>query len=56
MNPLKVNVVVMKGLNDDEMVDFVHFTKDRNLEVRFIEYMPFDGNKWNDKKVQLLLF
>ena len=49
----KVNCVVMRGMNDDEMADFVEWTRDRNLIVRFIEYMPFDGNKWNDKKVSL---
>ena len=41
----------MAGLNDDELIDFVELTRDRELDVRFIEYMPFDGNKWNDKKM-----
>ena len=41
----------MRGVNDDEMSDFVDFTKERNVTVRFIEYMPFDGNKWNDRKM-----
>jgi cyclic pyranopterin phosphate synthase len=41
--PLKVNCVVMKGLNDDELCDFVELTKDKEVNVRFIEYMPFDG-------------
>lgn len=41
----------MAGLNDDELTDFVELTKDRELDVRFIEYMPFEGNKWNDKKM-----
>lgn len=49
--PLKINCVVMRGLNDDEIVDFVAWTKDKPVDVRFIEYMPFDGNKWNDKKM-----
>lgn len=49
-SPVKVNVVVMKGLNDDEIVDFVRLTKDKYIDVRFIEYMPFDGNKWNYSK------
>ena len=40
----------MKGFNDDEIIDFVDMTKYRNLDVRFIEYMPFDGNKWTGKK------
>ena len=51
---LKVNCVVMRGMNDDELADFVGWTRDRALIVRFIEYMPFDGNKWNDKKVSLM--
>jgi len=49
--PVKVNCVVMRGLNEDEIVNFVEQTKDRNIDVRFIEYMPFDGNKWNTKKM-----
>lgn len=47
----KVNCVVMKGFNDDEICDFVGFTKDRNIDVRFIEYMPFMGNKWDTEKM-----
>lgn len=50
-NPVKVNCVVMRGLNDDEVCDFVAFTKNMKVDVRFIEYMPFDGNKWNDRKM-----
>jgi molybdenum cofactor biosynthesis enzyme MoaA len=34
----------MKGVNDDEILDFVEFTRDKDVYVRFIEYMPFDGN------------
>ncbi|NWT69404.1 MOCS1 protein, partial [Prunella himalayana] len=40
---LQVNCVVMRGFNEDEVLDFVNFTKDLPLDVRFIEYMPFDG-------------
>ncbi|KAJ3411948.1 Molybdenum cofactor synthesis protein 1 [Chytridiales sp. JEL 0842] len=40
---VKLNVVVMKNVNDSEVVNFVGLTKDKNLYVRFIEYMPFDG-------------
>ncbi|RPA75616.1 molybdenum cofactor biosynthesis prote [Ascobolus immersus RN42] len=47
----KVNVVVMRGVNEDEICDFVEMTKGRNIEVRFIEYMPFDGNKWAKRKM-----
>jgi molybdenum cofactor biosynthesis enzyme MoaA len=50
-NPLKINCVVMRGLNEDEITDFVRWTKDRAVDVRFIEYMPFDGNKWDSKKM-----
>lgn len=47
----KVNCVLMKNFNDDEICDFVEFTKDRNVDVRFIEYMPFTGNKWQTDKM-----
>ncbi|KAL2743570.1 molybdenum cofactor biosynthesis protein 1 isoform X1 [Vespula maculifrons] len=50
-NPVKVNCVVMRGFNDDELVHFVNMTKDRPLDIRFIEYMPFDGNKWKENKM-----
>jgi molybdenum cofactor biosynthesis protein A len=43
---VKINVVVIAGTNDDEVVDFVHFVKDKRLNVRFIEYMPFKDNDW----------
>uniref|UniRef100_A0A8D8QW41 Molybdenum cofactor biosynthesis protein 1 n=1 Tax=Cacopsylla melanoneura TaxID=428564 RepID=A0A8D8QW41_9HEMI len=48
---LKVNVVVMKNFNDDEILDFVNLTRDRPIDVRFIEYMPFSGNEWNNTKI-----
>jgi cyclic pyranopterin phosphate synthase len=48
---VKVNAVIMKGVNDDELVDFVQWTRDFPLHVRFIEFMPFDGNHWNREKV-----
>ena len=48
---VKLNVVVMKGLNDMEIVDFVEWTKDYPIEVRFIEFMPFAGNRWTSNKV-----
>merc|ERR1712223_278249 len=49
--PLKINCVIMRGLNEDEVTSFVAWTKDKPIDVRFIEYMPFDGNRWNDKKM-----
>jgi GTP 3',8-cyclase len=48
---VKLNVVVMKGLNDHEINDFVEWTKDTNVHVRFIEFMPFEGNRWTSNKV-----
>jgi cyclic pyranopterin phosphate synthase len=39
-HPLKINCVVLKGLNDDELLDFALLTRDRPLQVRFIEFMP----------------
>mmetsp|Transcript_2802 Transcript_2802/g.5173 ORF Transcript_2802/g.5173 Transcript_2802/m.5173 type:complete len:273 (-) Transcript_2802:528-1346(-) len=47
---VKLNCVVMRGINDDELSDFAKLTRDRDLEVRFIEYMPFDGNRWDDAR------
>ncbi|PWN24142.1 molybdenum cofactor biosynthesis prote [Microstroma glucosiphilum] len=44
---IKLNVVVMKGRNDDEVADFVDLTKNMDLDVRFIEYMPFFSNSWS---------
>ncbi|MFT3932765.1 MAG: GTP 3',8-cyclase MoaA [Chitinophagaceae bacterium] len=48
---VKVNMVVMKGLNDDEINDFIRWTKDEPVNVRFIEFMPFTGNRWTSNKV-----
>jgi cyclic pyranopterin phosphate synthase len=44
---VKVNMVVMAGVNDHEMLDFVDLARSRPLNVRFIEYMPFKGNRWD---------
>jgi len=43
---LKLNTVVVRGLNDSELVDFAALTEDNDLTVRFIEYMPFGDNHW----------
>ena len=48
---VKVNMVVMKGLNEDEINDFIEWTKDTAIQVRFIEFMPFTGNRWTSNKV-----
>lgn len=51
---VKINVVVMKGLNDNEINDFVAWTKHTPVHVRFIEFMPFAGNRWTSNKVMSL--
>lgn len=43
--------MVMRGVNDDEVADFVELTRHAPINVRFIEYMPFDGNAWGSKKM-----
>lgn len=51
---VKLNVVLIKDFNDDEIIAFINLTKNLNVSIRFIEFMPFDGNKWNlDKIVSL---
>ena len=46
----KINVVLMNGINDDEIGDFVELTRNNPINVRFIEFMPFNDNKWNHNK------
>ncbi len=48
---VKVNVVVMRNVNESAIFDFVALTKNYPLDIRFIEFMPFDGNKWEWSKV-----
>ena len=46
--PVKINTVIIKDFNDDEVLDFVQFAKHENVEVRFIEFMPFgDAGLWD---------
>jgi molybdenum cofactor biosynthesis enzyme MoaA len=40
----KINCVLMRGINDDEILNFVEYTREKDVYIRFIEYMPFDGN------------
>lgn len=44
--PVKINCVLMRGFNDNELAQFVNLTKSVNVDFRFIELMPFDGNEW----------
>lgn len=48
---VKLNAVLMKDENDDELIDFIEFTKNKPVHFRFIEFMPFDGNSWDKSKV-----
>lgn len=48
---IKINMVVMAGVNDDEILDFAGFAARHKVNVRFIEYMPFKDNQWASAKV-----
>jgi cyclic pyranopterin phosphate synthase len=50
--PVKINAVIVRGVNDDELVDFAEFARTTGVEMRFIEYMPLDsGHDWDRTKV-----
>ena len=50
--PVKINAVIVRGINDDELVDFALFARRTGAEMRFIEYMPLDsGHAWSRDKV-----
>jgi cyclic pyranopterin phosphate synthase len=52
LTPVKINVVVIAGTNDDEVVDFARFARETGYEIRFIEYMPLDAElRWEREKV-----
>jgi cyclic pyranopterin phosphate synthase len=52
LTPIKINVVVIGGTNDDEVVDFARWSRETGYEVRFIEYMPLDAQRaWERAKV-----
>ena len=52
LDPVKVNVVLMRGRNDDEILDWVEFARRRGVVVRFIEFMPLDAQgTWTDDDV-----
>ena len=48
---VKVNVVLMKGFNENEIIDFVQLTRLLPISIRFIEFMPFAGNEWDRSKM-----
>jgi cyclic pyranopterin phosphate synthase len=45
LKPVKVNAVLVRGLNDDEVEDFAAFARERDLIMRFIEFMPLDADR-----------
>jgi cyclic pyranopterin phosphate synthase len=49
--PLKINVVVMAGMTEREILDFVTLAVERELEVRFLEFMPLCGSAWERERV-----
>ena len=52
LDPVKVNTVVMRGVNDDEVLDLAVFGRDRGVVVRFIEWMPLDADqRWESDAV-----
>jgi cyclic pyranopterin phosphate synthase len=52
LDPVKVNCVVMRGINDDEVVDLAAFGRERGVGVRFIEFMPLDADgQWSPDRV-----
>jgi len=48
---VKVNVVLIKGFNDNEIIDFINLTESLPISIRFIEFMPFAGNQWDRSKM-----
>jgi len=48
---VKLNVVLIKEFNDNEILDFISLTKHKNIQIRFIEFMPFNGNHWDKSKL-----
>src|SRR2546421_12336420 len=52
LRPIKLNMVVLKGKNDDEVVDFARLAREKGYDVRFIEFMPLDGDEiWSNDLV-----
>ncbi len=50
--PVKINAVIVRGVNDDELVDFAEFARGQDISMRFIEFMPLDsGHEWRREQV-----
>jgi cyclic pyranopterin phosphate synthase len=48
---VKLNIVLIKDFNDNEIIDFINLTKNKKIQIRFIEFMPFSGNEWDKSKL-----
>jgi cyclic pyranopterin phosphate synthase len=48
---VKINLVMLKNINEHAIIDFVKWTEKHSIDVRFIEFMPFEKNEWNKEKV-----
>ena len=52
LTPVKINAVIVRGCNDDELADFARFAREKDLAMRFIEFMPLDaGHDWSREMV-----
>jgi cyclic pyranopterin phosphate synthase len=52
LDPVKINTVIIKGFNDDEALDFADFARERSVQVRFIEFMPFGQESlWDRSRI-----
>ncbi len=52
LTPVKINAVVVRGWNENEVVDFARFAREENVSMRFIEFMPLDsGHDWKREQV-----
>ncbi len=52
LTPVKINAVLVRGRNDDELIDFARFARERDVKMRFIEFMPLDsGHEWNRNSI-----
>ena len=48
LQPIKINAVIVRGHNEDEVADFAAFAREHDVKMRFIEFMPLDsGHEWN---------
>jgi GTP 3',8-cyclase len=52
LNPIKINAVIVRGHNEDEVADFAAFAREHDVKMRFIEFMPLDsGHDWSREMV-----